>query len=35
LTQAGLEGFVVLGLTIGKTAVGGQELVAIARRRAR
>jgi hypothetical protein len=35
LSQAGLEGFVVLGLTIGKTAVGGQELVAIARRRAR
>jgi hypothetical protein len=35
LVQAGLDGYEVLGLTIGKTAVGGNELVAILRRPAR
>lgn len=32
LQQAGTAGFEVLGMTVGKTAVGGKELVAIARR---
>lgn len=32
LQQAGLDGYQVLGMTIGKTAVGGNELVAILRR---
>lgn len=35
LQQAGLDGYEVLGLTIGKTVVGGNELVAILRRPAR
>jgi hypothetical protein len=32
LTIAGAEGFEVLGMTVGKTAVGGNEVVAITRR---
>jgi hypothetical protein len=32
LRQSGLDGYVVLGLTVGKTAMGGTELVAILRR---
>lgn len=35
LTVAGNEGFEVLGMTIGKTAIGGKELVTITRREAR
>lgn len=35
LQQAGLDGYQVLGLTIGKTALGGSELVAILRRAGR
>lgn len=35
LLQAGLDGYEVLGLTIGKTAIGGNELVAILRRAGR
>lgn len=35
LEQAGAEGYEILGLTIGKTAMGGNELVAIMRRSAR
>lgn len=33
LTVAGAEGFEVLGMTVGKTAMGGNEVVAITRRR--
>jgi len=33
LEQSGAEGFEVLGMTLGKTAIGGNELVAIMRRR--
>jgi hypothetical protein len=32
LQEAGLDGYEVLGLTVGKTAIGGNELVAILRR---
>lgn len=35
LQQAGVDGYELLGLTIGKTAVGGSELVAILRRAGR
>ena len=35
LSVAGNEGFEVLGMTIGKTAIGGKELVTITRRQAR
>ena len=35
LQQAGLDGFEVVGMTIGKTALGGPELVTIARRKTR
>jgi hypothetical protein len=35
LQQAGVDGYEVLGLTIGKTAMGGSELVAILRRSGR
>lgn len=35
LQQAGVDGYELLGLTIGKTAVGGSELVAILRRSGR
>jgi hypothetical protein len=35
LSVAGVEGFEVLGLTVGETAVGGKEIVAIVRRRIR
>jgi hypothetical protein len=35
LQQAGLDGYELLGMTIGKTAVGGKELVAILRRTTR
>jgi len=35
LLVAGNEGFEVLGMTIGKTAIGGKELVTITRREAR
>lgn len=35
LQQSGLDGYEVLGLTIGKTAMGGNELVAILRRASR
>jgi hypothetical protein len=35
LTQAGQQGFDFVGLTVGETAVGGHELVAILRRKAR
>lgn len=32
LTEAGIQGFEVVGMTVGKTALGGAELVAITRR---
>lgn len=35
LVQAGLDGYELIGLTIGKTAIGGNELVAIMRRTGR
>ncbi len=35
LQEAGLDGYEVLGLTVGKTAVGGNEVVAILRRAGR
>lgn len=35
LQQAGVDGYELIGLTIGKTAVGGSELVAILRRAGR
>jgi len=35
LNQAGAEGFVAVGMTVGKTAMGGDELVTILRRQSR
>ena len=35
LNQAGADGFVAVGMTVGKTAVGGDELVTILRRQSR
>ena len=32
LAEAGAKGFLVLGLTVGDTAFGGNELIAILRR---
>jgi len=31
LQEAGASGYEILGMTVGKTAIGGNELVAIAR----
>ena len=35
LTQAGEQGFEFVGVTVGKTAMGGDEVVSILRRKAR
>ena len=35
LQEAGAEGFEVVGMTVGRTALGGPELVTIVRRRVR
>jgi hypothetical protein len=32
LLQAGVAGYEIVGMTVGKTAMGGNELVAITRR---